>query len=290
MTNDSAGRRRGPSISRRDFLVSSGFIAGLPALLPFPLAPHWAADYPLGLQLYTVRDALGKDFAGTLRQVAGFGYQEVELYDALYERNAREMRRALDRAGLAAPGGHFAFERLERDLERVIADAKALGHRFVIVPSIDDARRTPEGYADLAARFTRIGRALRQRGLRLGYHNHEYDVRPLEGGRSGLEILLDETPPGVFVYELDLYWARAGGADIPSLFRRYRGRFRLVHVKDMAADGSQTDVGAGTTDWAAILKAARRAGVRHWFIEIDDSKDPLAFARVSHRYLRKVSW
>lgn len=281
-----SGAPREAAPSRREFLQTLGIAAGLAPLLAFSRRP---GHHALGLQLYTVRDAAKADLARTLDALAAFGYREVE-FAGLHGHSARDVRQMLDHAGLKAPGGHVSLEDLEQEFDQVTADARTLGQRYVIVPSLDDQWRSAAGYAAVATAFNRLGRALREQGLRLGFHNHQVEFAALPGGATGYELLLQRTEKDLVAFELDLFWAREGNADSLDLFRRYRDRFRLVHIKDRAADGSQTTVGRGIMDWATLLAAARRAGVRHWLIEQDDPTDPMGFAKESWEHMRTVEW
>jgi sugar phosphate isomerase/epimerase len=163
-----------------------------------------------------------------------------------------------------------------------------LGHRYVVVAWIPEDQRTVEGYAAVADRFNQAGERLRKAGLTLGYHNHDFEFAALEGDRCGYDILLERTRPELLTMELDLFWIRKGGRDALQYFARHQGRFGMVHVKDMAADGSMVDVGAGAMDWATLLAAADQAGVKHWFAEHDEARDPLAFAQTSYNYLKQL--
>lgn len=272
--------------SRRDFLRTLAVAAGLaPGILD--AAP--ARRAPLGLQLYTVRDLARADLRGTLAALGAIGYEEAE-FAGLYGHPAASVREMLDRAGLRAPAGHVSLEDLEQRFEQTTADALTLGHRYLIVPWLDPKWRSGDGYRAVAGHLNRLGEALRDRGLGLGYHNHQFEFIPLPEGGTGYERLLADTRADLVTFELDLFWARDGGADSLELFRRYHGRFRLVHIKDRAADGSQVTVGRGIMDWPALLTAARRAGVEHWFIEQDDAAQPMIFARESWEFVRGVEW
>lgn len=242
---------------------------------------------PLGIQLYTVRDLLKRDFEGTIAALAGIGYREVELA-GLHGRPAADVRKLLDRHRLAAPSGHYDIPAITDDLDRTIDEAGTLGHRYVVVPWIPEEARTADGYAGVAETFNRAGERLRAAGLALGYHNHAFEFEALRGGRSGYDILLEHTDRALVTMELDLFWIRKAGADALRYFAEHEGRFRLVHVKDMAADGAMVDVGQGDIAWPELLRAAERAGVRHRFVEHDEPKDPLGFARTSFRYLERL--
>lgn len=242
---------------------------------------------PLGIQLYTLRDLLKDDFEGTIAALAQIGYQEVE-FAGLYGRAAGDVRKVLDRHKLKAPSGHYGIPAITDTLEQTIAEAKTLGHRYVVVPWLPEEVRNPDGYARSADTFNEAGERLRKAGLTLGYHNHWFEFDALEGGRCGYDILLDRTRRELVVMELDLFWIRKGGRDALSYFANHPGRFRMVHVKDMAADGAMVDVGQGAMDWPTLLEAAKRAGVEHRFVEHDEAKDPLAFARSSFRFMEQL--
>jgi sugar phosphate isomerase/epimerase len=274
--------------SRRDLLrtIAAGAAA---AVWPFPPFPRSVHQTPLGIQLYTVRELLAKDFEGTLAALSRIGYREVE-FAGLFGRPAREVRAMLDRLGLQTPSGHVDMPAITDTLDQTIAEAKTLGHEYVIVPWIDEDARTASGYRRIAATFNRAGARLRAAGLTLGYHNHWFEFDPLAGSPAtcGYDLLLAGTDPELVVMELDLYWIRKGGKDALQYFRTHPGRFRLVHVKDMGKDGSMVDVGQGVIPWPTVLHAARRAGVQHFLAEHDNPPDPLAFARATYAYLRSL--
>jgi sugar phosphate isomerase/epimerase len=288
-------------VSRRTFLetVTGALMVGGIAESPNrPIAQSPNRPRPFGIQLYAVRDVIQTDPAGTLAALAGMGYREVELA-GLYGRSAAEFRAALDAAGLTAPAGHVGVPALTDNLVQTIADAKVLGHKYLILPWVGEEYRTVDGWGRAAELLNRAGERCRRAGLTVGYHNHDFEFAPLgqfervdRDGRThpvrGYDLLLANADPKLVKFELDLYWARQGGVDALRYFHDYRGRFRAVHVKDMAADGSMVDVGQGVMDWPALLHAARRAGVEHFFAEHDEAKDQLAFARASAEYLRTL--
>ena len=275
---------------RRDFLARLGGLGALAALGPMASRPETrAAALRFGIQLYAVRDVIKDDVPGTLAALAQMGYREVELA-GLYGKTATEFRAALRAAGLVAPSSHVGLPALTDHLDQTIADAKVLGHQYLIFPGVDDDTRDPAQYRQLAETLNRAGEACRRAGFTVGYHNHSVEFSPYAGAGSGREgcgydTLLHDTDPKLVVFELDLYWVRHGGGDAIQYFTRHKGRFRAVHVKDMAPDGSMADVGAGTMDWKTLLRAAQSAGVKHFFAEHDEAKDQLAFARASAEYL-----
>ena len=244
----------------------------------------------IGVQLYTVRDRMQADVAGTLRAVAALGYAEVETA-GLFDVTPRQFREALDAAGLVSPAGHYAIEALREDADAIFATARTLGQRWIVVPWLDERERTAEGYRRVAADLDRFGTAARGEGMRIAYHNHDFDFAPLAGGGTGFGILAAETDAELVDLELDLFWAVKGGQDPIDLFARHPGRIRLCHVKDMAGvRGAQemVDVGRGEIDFARILAAGREAGLAHYFVEHDTPADSLASLRTSLEHLRRL--
>lgn len=276
-------------IDRRSFVASCLAGAVLGTRPRFTAGPRASStSRPWGIQLYTVREQAMADLAGTLSALAAMGYSEVE-FAGLYGHGAADVRAMLDGAPLTAPAGHVGMETLrDARIERTIEDAVALGHRYLVVPSIDGDPRSVEGYAAAAETFNRAGRTVRAAGLALGYHNHDSDFTPLDGtagGRCGYDILLQRTDPELVAMELDLFWIRKGGRDAFDYLRRGTGRFRMVHIKDMDASGRMVDLGRGVMPWQELLDAAAAAGVTHWFAEHDEPADPMAFARSAIQYL-----
>lgn len=275
------------TLDRRDFLAAAG--AGLAAAaLPGALGAESAGRIKrVGVQLYTVRTLLAKDFDGTLAELAAIGYREVE-FAGYYDRAPKQIRATLDRLELAAPAAHVPFELLRDDPERAFDAAETLGHKYLIVAWLDRADRgSLSALTRTAAAFNRIGERARKRGLRFAYHNHDFEFAPLEG-RLPFDALLDDTDPALVSFEMDLFWTVKGGASPLDYFARYPRRFPLVHVKDMAAGQQMVDVGSGTIDWRRIFARRTQAGIEHFFVEHDEPEDPIASVRSSYGYLRRL--
>lgn len=263
----------------------------LAALGGFALS-HGAAARPdgwrPGLQLYTLRDLLDRDLAGTLRRVAEIGYREVELFGPVNP-VVRPMAENLQRYGLAAPAMHAGYEELRDGLDTVVADARILGAQFVVCPSIDaDLRRTPDDWRKVCRTLAASGRVLRDRGLTLAYHNHDFEFAPYPDGTTPFGLMVTQTDPGDLKLELDVYWAARAGLDPVRTLEERRDRIVLVHLKDLGADGATVELGAGRLDVAAIVRAALAGGVRHLFVEQDDSADPLRSIVASLGYLQRL--
>jgi len=225
----------------------------------------------VGLMLYTVREDCARDFEGTLRAVASLGYEGVELFD-LHGHEAAEVRGWLDELGLPACGLHAGLDALESRLPELAAECGVLGIDRLVLSWIE-APVTREGAAEMTSRLAGLARGASEVGLRFGFHNHDGEVRPLEGGESFLDELL--AVEGVFL-ELDLGWAWTAGIDPIALLGRARGRCPLVHVKDFARrEGREfRPVGEGAVDYASILPAAVEAGVEWLLVEQDETDGP----------------
>jgi sugar phosphate isomerase/epimerase len=268
-------------------------LAGGLAALALP-RPILAAGLPgnldrIGLQLYTVRDALQRDFEGTLARVAAIGYREVE-FAGYVGRTAAQVRDALARAGLAAPSAHVPLAALAKGWDQVLTDAHTVGHRYLVVAWIDEAQRPNlDGYRRIAEQFNRAGEAAARAGIQFAYHNHAYEFERVEG-RLPYDVLLEATDPKHVSFELDLYWITKGGEDPLAYFSHWPGRFHLVHAKDSAGqpEHRMADVGTGIIDWRAIFAHRKQAGIEHVYVEHDDPPNPFASISASYSYLRRL--
>lgn len=241
----------------------------------------WSA---MGIQLYSVRAPMASDPGLTLEALAALGYREVETA-GLYGMSPESLRGMLDDAGLAAVSGHYPLEALAVEFSRTADIAAALGQHTMVVPWLPESDRTPDGYRRVAERLNEAGQRASGSGLRVGYHNHEFEfATPPEGGASGMELLLAHTDPANVVFELDLFWAAHAGVDPQAYLDDAPDRFVMVHAKDRAASGDMVAVGEGDLDFNALLGAS----VRHVFVEHDDPDDPLAMARTSIATLAKL--
>jgi sugar phosphate isomerase/epimerase len=242
------------------------------------------ASLPIAAQLYTLRDIMPGDVEGTLRAVAGLGYRGVE-FAGLHGLPASELRALLDELGLAVTSAHVALDLLERDFDGAIDTYRALGCPILVVPWLPEARRGD--YAALGAALNRIGEGARAAGMRLAYHNHDFELRG-QGGQSGLEILLETTDPALVGFELDCGWVAKTGGDPLALMRKLDGRLPLLHIKDVAANGDWSEVGQGVVDYRPIVAAAPGHGVEWLIVEQDTTRrPPLESLEMSLRWLRE---
>jgi sugar phosphate isomerase/epimerase len=273
-------------MNRREFVAALGAAALTDRL------PHRARRLPrIGLQLYTVRKPLARDWQGTLSEIAAIGYREVE-FAGHFGQPPATIRRVLDRLGLTAPAGHFEKKDLLAASTAPFDAATALGHKWMMVAWIPPAeRRNLDGWRKIAADLNRIGARARQVGLRFAYHNQDYDFVPTQG-KIPFDVLLEATDRNLVELELDLYWTLKGGQDPAAYLARTAARTKLVHVKESAGPPAHrmVDLGHGRMDWKGLLSIAWRAGVRHYFVEHDEPADPLAFCRSSFVYLSHLDF
>jgi sugar phosphate isomerase/epimerase len=284
---------RGSLVPRRKFLETMAAVA---AATRFP-NPESLVPSPqsrlstIGVQLYTLRQAMERDFDGTLARVAQIGFREVE-FAGYFNRTPAQVHAAVNRVGLTAPSAHVPIELLTRDWRGVLGAARDMGHRYLCVAWVpEELRGTLDGWKRVADTFNRAAIEAESRGIRFAYHNHAYEFVPLEG-RIPFDVLLEATDPTHVWIELDLYWITKGGADPLAYFARYPGRFPLVHVKDSAGapEHRMVDVGRGSIDWRRIFAWRQRAGIRHFFVEHDDPADPFDSIRQSYEYLRRLEF
>lgn len=247
---------------------------------------------PVAAQLYTVRDRLQdvgqlSDTLGRLREI---GYGAVEVA-GLGQRAAERFGDQLRQAGLVACAAHVALERLTGDLSAVAEQCRAWGCQYVVVPSLPADYVSGAGFMRFAGEAAEIARELRPLGLRLAYHNHDFELERWEG-LTGLEELFASTAPDVLTAELDVYWLQAAGASPSAWIRRLRGRAALVHLKDMAIVARravQAEVGEGNLDWPDILSACRDSGTEWLIVEQDEcERDPIDSLAISYANLVKL--
>jgi sugar phosphate isomerase/epimerase len=239
--------------------------------------------------MYTVRDAAAKDLDATLAAVAAAGYHIVETA-GLYGRSAADLRAMFDKHGIRTVAGHYALAEQEASPETVFSTAKALGQEYVVVPWLDPSLRTVETFGSLPARLNKLGEQAKAQGLKLAYHNHDFEFEKYGGSTTVMERLLANTDPALVSFELDGYWAFKAGNAPAELVARYPGRFTMVHLKDSTAapEKAFADVGHGVIDMPRFIASAQRNGLRYAFVERDVAPDPLASIRASHDYLKTV--
>ncbi|ODT89631.1 sugar phosphate isomerase/epimerase [Phenylobacterium sp. SCN 70-31] len=318
--------------SRRGFLAAGAALAGAAMTGPAAAAQPFfkRVGLPIGIQLYTLGPDAAKDLDGTLAAVAAMGYRNVELAGFL-GRKPVEMRAALDRAGLKCASAHVQARALgpdggfDGDLDKLAEGLAAVGAVNAVMPSpripdrlagrpaegesIGDFYRRVTGALTLhdwqmnAAFLNEKGAVLKKAGIRIGYHNHNFEFRPLSGNSggetTGMEVLLKETDPDVVTFEIDVGWVAAAGLDPIALMQKHKGRFTMMHVKDLKAGTEPnfalsmqpTEIGSGKLDWKRLLPAAYAAGVRGFYVEQEPpfERPRIEAAKINHDFLAGVT-
>jgi sugar phosphate isomerase/epimerase len=278
-------------MDRRTFIAT---LTAAAVMSRFSVAASEHRIEKIGLELYTVRDALKKDFEGTLAGVAKIGYKEVEF--ARYfadisnpDPSPKRTREILDGDGLDAPATHVPYSALSpENWPRVIEASTIIGHKYIVNPSIDRSLvKSVDGWKRAAEVFNQAGTESLRSGIQFGYHNHVEEFKPIDG-QLPYDILLHETDPKLVVMEMDLGWAHEAGVDPLEYFAKYPGRFALVHVKDFTHNREMTDVGSGEIDWKAIFKKSTQAGIKYYLVEFDNPKSPFDSIQTSYTYLEKL--
>ncbi len=280
--------------NRRTFLKAA---AGALALIGWGLRADTSRRVQnVGLQLYTVRREMVRDFSGTLAKIAALGYREME-FAGYFGNSPREVRRILDDLGMTSPATHVPLPLIRNNLEAEIEAALVIGQKYIVVPFIPAAERSVEHYHRHAELLNRAGSACRETGLQMGYHNHSFEFvasggqipgGQIPGGQIPYDILLSETDAELVAMEMDLFWIIYAGVDPIPYFNAHPGRFAMLHVKDMDSSRKMVDVGSGGIDFSKLFSYQDTAGFKHYFVEHDNPSDGLTSVAASIGALRKV--
>jgi sugar phosphate isomerase/epimerase len=279
------------------YLAASAHIS--PAIAaPAGIGPSFKG--PLGLQLYSLRDQFAHDVPGTLDKVREMGFTNVELAGT-YGLTPEQFKAELDARGLKAVSGHFPYETFRDNVDSIAREAKIFGMQYAgcaWVPRDDTFDEST--CREAIAVFNHAGEALAKQGIQFFSHTHGYEFQPYGEGTL-FDLLMSETRPEYVHFEMDVFWVVHGGQDPVQLLEKYGNRFRLTHIKGMKAstptglftghsDASNcVALGTGKIDYAPILRAAEKAGVKWHFIE-DESPSSEQQIPVSLRYLEQVEW
>lgn len=245
----------------------------------------------IAAQLYTLREftKTPEDIAATLRKVREIGYEAVQL-SGLGPIETPRLKEILDQNGLTVCATHTGWDRLQRDLDGVIAEHRALGCRHIAIGGMPGEYRHADGYPRFAKEASTVAQALSGAGFTFSYHNHDFELERFDG-KTGLDILIDQSHSSLG-FEIDTYWIQHGGGDPAQWIRKVTGRIPLVHLKDMTFKNGQVrmaEVGEGNLNWPAILDACRAAGVEWYIIEQDYcDRDPFESLAISLRNVKAM--
>lgn len=285
-------------MNRRDFVRNT--TVGLAAAAVCSRLPEslFASPYgkPIGLQLYTLRDQLEKDVAGTIKQVAAIGYKDVEIY-SLYGKTPQEFTKILKDNGVTASSGHYLLPHMKTGWQKRVDDAKTLGLQYMVIAILEpEDRKSLDDYKKLAELFTNAAETTRKAGIQFCYHNHNFEFQKF-GDTTPYDYLLKTLDPNLVKFEMDCFWVTHAGQDPVAYFKKHPGRFPLLHIKDMKGKPAPTQeldakmglfapVGSGSIDWKRIFAAAKEGGVQHYYVEQDFCEEPpLEAVKKSYQYL-----
>lgn len=283
---------------RREFLKLTGSLAIGSILLPScgtARTTGGTATGGFGLQLYTLRDDMPKDPAGVLKQVASFGYTQIESYEGpkgmFWGMGHTGFKKYMDDLGMAIVSSHCD---IYKDFEKKAAEAAAIGMKYLVCPWLGPQKKLDD-YKKAAEKFNICGSICKKEGIRFAYHNHDYSFKPLEG-QLPQELLMDVTDPTLVDFEMDIYWVVTGGHDPEAWMKKYKDRFRLSHVKDrsktpVADNGKNSvDLGTGSIDWKKVLKTAADNGMQYFIVEQEayPNGSPLEAVKVNAGYMKQL--
>ena len=276
-------------MNRRTFLQSTALFPAAVHALTEPKLSRIQSPHRIGVQLYTVRDLLASDYEGTIRVVAEAGYDEVEtVWDG--DRDPDDIRALFEEVGLDAPSTHVPLETLRDNLTGTLDVAGKIGYSYIVCAWLEEDQRSMSDYRSHVVLFNEVGEACKEVGIQFAYHNHQFEFEATEEGIIPYDYMLAELDPDLVKMEIDLYWIAYANQDAKDYFQRHPGRFPLCHLKDMGEDLSMTPVGEGQIDFTDILSEHETAGLKHYFVEHDNPKDPLASIRSSINYIKSLKF
>ena len=244
-------------------------------------------SFGVGLQLYTIRDAMTADPTGSLKKISDLGYKNVELANytegKFYGYVPTEFKKIVNDLGMDIISSHTSVEAagITMDSAKKMADDHAaMGVKYCVQPWVEEVNRNVETYKKMIADWNQVGKVMKEVGIQFGYHNHNFEFKPTEDGLIPYyDIFMKEMDADLITMELDMYWATKAGQDPVEMFNKYPGRFQLFHFKDMAQQSAPfydvikddiTSVGAGLIDFKRIYAARETAGMKYLFVEDDN--------------------
>ncbi len=286
--------------NRRNFLKFTGAVGTGLVLNSLGSSSLFAAETAkpisqFGIQLYTLRDVIPGDPKGVLKQLASFGYKQIESYEGakgmFWGMGHTGFKNYMDELGMKIVSSHCD---ITKDFEKKAAEAAEIGMKYLICPwkgpqkSLDDFKR----FAD---EFNQKGEICKKNGIRFAYHNHDYSFKAMDG-QLPQDVMMNGTDPSLVDFEMDIYWVAAAGVDIEAWFKKYKKRFRLCHVKDRSKNPgtdngmNSVDLGTGSIDWPTILKSAKKYGMQYYIVEQEayPNGSSLEAAKVNADYMKTV--
>jgi sugar phosphate isomerase/epimerase len=287
---------------RRDFLRNTTALAASLAVVPSSLFE--VPSTPIGLQLWSVRDAMAKDAMGTLKTLAKHGYKYTEAFGfndgKWFGMPVKEFKKALADLGMSQKSSHemitaaqytAANKTLPDSFKKAVDAALEMGQKYIICPYMIDEDRNKEKVAILCEAYNKAGEYCNSKGIRYGYHNHDFEFTTRVDNEPMYRYMLNNTEAKLVAFEMDMCWVVRGKYNPVDWFNLYPGRFELSHMKDLTTqDKSETAiVGEGIVDFKQIIANQRKAGMKLWIVELENYKTTSTQdVGVSYKNLRKI--
>jgi sugar phosphate isomerase/epimerase len=298
--------------TRRNFIQSAATAVCSSSFLCSDRLMASPFDLPIGLQLYSIREMLAKDYAGTLKQIGALGYQEVESA-GYFDHAPGQVKSAMSDAGLKCVSAHYPYTSLNQDFDKIVAFNKEIGVQYIICafPGIKNPSRlkdmsyrslissfTLEDYRWNADQFNKFGEKLKAAGLKFGYHNHTMEFAK-QDGLVPFDELVRLTDPNLVTFEMDCGWVIVGGANPVDYLKRYPSRISMLHVKDfkqavkpatVLEPPPAAELGRGTLDYRSVFEAAKKANIKHYFVEQEEfDLPPMESLKIDADYMKRLT-
>jgi sugar phosphate isomerase/epimerase len=284
--------------SRRDFLRNSA-LAGLAMSMPFKneLMAMASSSNPFGIQLWSVKQALGKDPLAVLKQLSENGYKKVESFEGpkgiFWGMKNKEFKKVMDDLGMNLVSSHCNDTGNLATFERKAAEAGEIGVKYLIC-AFKGPQKSLDNFKQFIDEFNACGEIAKKHGLRFAYHNHDYSFKAMDGVVPQ-DLMMQGTNPDLVDFEMDMYWTVAAGVDPVAYMEKYPNRFKLVHVKDLSktAKGHESCViGKGTIDYKSLLPKVAKRGVQHMIVEQEayTGTNEMDSARDNATYVKTLKW
>ncbi len=282
------------SVSRRKFLQTAGLLTAAGLISKNDLFAANSKLKTYGIQLWSVKTALEKDPKDVLKQLASFGYKQIESFEGkmgmFWGMSAMDFKKYMDELGMKIISSHCD---IEKDFEKKAADAASIGMEYLICPykgpqkSIDDFKK-------IADEFNQKGEICKKNGIRFAYHNHDYSFKE-QDSQIPEDVMLTNTNPETVDFEMDIYWVVTAGADPVAYAKKYKNRFRLGHVKDRIKNSTEKDasctLGEGSIDYPSILINLKKEGMNYFIVEQEryDGTTEMDSAKADAKYMSMLS-
>ena len=286
-------------MERKEFLKITGSLAVAGLVAKTGLASSTAENEKLknfGIQLWSVRDDLGKDPKGVLSKLASYGYKQIESFEGskgmFWGMTNKEFKAEMDKLGMRIIASHCD---IGKDFEKKAGEAAAIGMKYLILP-YEGPNKSIDDYKKIAEDLNKKGETAKTNGIRVAFHNHDFSFTPING-QYPQDVLMQNTDPKLVDFEMDMYWVVTAGQDIETWLKKYKSRIRLCHVKDREKNAApkegnaSCDLGKGSIDYPKILKTAKKMGVQYFIVEQEKwtGTTPLQAAATDASYMKKLS-